>query len=554
MDTPSRDWNDDRNFALLHAFLEDLQAGRPGGKEKVLLERPELAPILECLECLQPLAPPCASRDDHPQRDTQDGQLTLPFEERGEEAPTFHENFGNYHLEAELGRGGMGVVYRARQKDLRRCVALKMILGGPLASKEMIHRFQDEARAAACLNHPNIVAIYDAGQHNGQPYFAMQYIPGPSLAKALRQGAMSPETGARLVQTVARAVQHLHDNGIVHRDLKPSNILLDNQGQPYVTDFGLVKLLTGDSQRTSTGVIVGTPSYMAPEQASGRSRTVGPLSDIYSLGAILYEILTGKTPFQGETPLDTLVQVLESDPVAPRKVRPNIPVELEAICLRCLEKDPQQRYASADQLAQDLERFLKGEDVELRRISGGQRLWRWARREPGLASRLGMLLVCCIIAVLNYHVMHNVPFEVHWRVLCVLVTWGLASVVYQRLMAWEKWSEHARFLWLATDVILFTAILWIDRALNSPLVIGYPLIVAGAGLWFRARLVWATSIVAILAYLFLLLDWLGETQNLNGVHKHIIFLVGLVVLAFMLAFQVNRVRALSRYYENRPLP
>src|SRR5260370_24257601 len=237
-----------------------------------------------------------------------------------------------------------------------------MIRGSPLAAPQPLQRFREEARAAAAVAHANIVGVLEAGHIDGQPYFAMQYVAGSSLSQRIRSGPIAPEDAAQLVLTVASAVHHLHAHGIIHRDLKPSNILLDEAGNPYVTDFGLVKVLGGDINRTTTGAIVGTPSYMSPEQASGR-KDLGPASDVYSLGAILYELLTGKPPFREESPLDTLLQVLERDPEPPRKVNPRIDRDLATICLKCLAKDPQRRYDSAAALADDLQRFLAGEPI-----------------------------------------------------------------------------------------------------------------------------------------------------------------------------------------------
>ena len=395
----------------------------------------------------------------------------------------------------------MGVVYRARQIDLDRPVALKMILSGQLAGPEALERFQEEARAAAGLTHPHIVAVYDAGQIDGQPYFAMQYVDGCSLSQRVRQGPLLPEDAARIVGTVADAIHHLHGHGIVHRDLKPSNILLDQAGQPYVTDFGLVKVL-GGSQRTTTGAIVGTPSYMSPEQAAGR-KDLGPPSDIYSLGAILYELLTGQAPFREESPLDTLVQVLESEPATPRRLCPTIPAELELICLRCLEKAPAERFASADALARALEAFLKGEETGLSLPGLRHRARHWARREPALASRLVMLTLCLVIAQANYTLVGGVERALHLKVLAILAGWAAASFLCQWLMNYKPWAEPARYVWAATDIVLFSLVVYVTDDIATPFVIGYPLMITAAGLWFRVPLVWFTAGVSVASYLLL---------------------------------------------------
>jgi serine/threonine-protein kinase len=251
--------------------------------------------------------------------------------------------FGDYELESEIARGGMGVVYKARQVTLNRVVAVKMILAGQLADERSVKRFHAEAEAAANLKHPNIVAIHEVGQHDGQHYFSMDYIEGRSLAERAAGKPVGAIQAATLVKTIANAIHYAHQRGVLHRDLKLSNVLVDGGGEPHVTDFGLAK--TTDSQRdfTRTGDIMGTPNYMPPEQASGRRDLIGPHSDVYALGAILYELLTGLPPFHSDNPLDVLLKVIEEEPARPRAQNPEIPPDLETICLKCLEKPPQRR-------------------------------------------------------------------------------------------------------------------------------------------------------------------------------------------------------------------
>ena len=294
-----------------------------------------------------------------------------------------------YEIEDELGRGGMGVVYKARNLRLNRAVALKMILAGAHAGREAAFRFVTEAETVARLQHPNIVQIFHIDQHGGHPYFEMEFVGGGSLADRLDGTPRPPRDAARLVETLARAMAEAHRQGIVHRDLKPGNILLTPEGVPKVADFGLAKLLTVESGLTRTDSILGSPSYMAPEQAEGKTREVGPAADLYALGAILYEMLTGRPPFRGATVLDTLQQVKTAEPVPPSRLVPGLPRDVETIALKCLAKDPARRYESATALADDLRRFQAGEPIVARPVGSLERGWRWCRRNPVVAGSLG---------------------------------------------------------------------------------------------------------------------------------------------------------------------
>jgi serine/threonine protein kinase len=303
--------------------------------------------------------------------------------------PIRPESLVGYELLEELGRGGMGIVYKARQTAVGRIVALKMILGGRLASPSDVQRFRAEAAAVAQLDHPNIVPLYEVGEHDGRPCFSMKWIDGESLAHRMTELASDSRTGVRLLGIVARAVHHAHQRGIIHRDLKPANILIDREQQPHVSDFGLARRTDGGGNQTQTGVIVGTANYMAPEQASGKSE-VTTAADVYSLGTILYEVLTGKPPFSAETPLATVVQVLEQDPKSPREINASVDRDLELICLKCLAKNPHDRYASADALATDLEHWLAGEPVSACPPSLSSLLRFWLRQN---FSSAGWILV-----------------------------------------------------------------------------------------------------------------------------------------------------------------
>jgi predicted Ser/Thr protein kinase len=299
-----------------------------------------------------------------------------------------------YEILEELGRGGMGVVYKARQLALDRIVALKMILGGRLATAAEVERFRYEAEAAARLDHPHIVPIYEVGECPGQPYFSMKYVEGVSLAQHMPRLIQDMRGAARLVAEVARAAHHAHQRGLIHRDLKPANVLIDVQGQPYVTDFGLAKRIEGGSNLTQSGMIVGTPSYMAPEQVRGPAGLT-TAADVYALGAILYEALTGRPPFQAETPVDTLLQVLEREPVPPHTLNPRLDRDLALICLKCLARDPQERYGSAEALAADLERWLTGEPLQVRPPSLVELLRFWLRHNFGAAGWIVVIGLLC---------------------------------------------------------------------------------------------------------------------------------------------------------------
>ena len=255
-------------------------------------------------------------------------------------ASPFVRDFGDYELLEEIARGGMGIVYKARQKSLDRIVALKLLLFGPQASPEFAKRFRAEAVLAASLQHPNIVAIHEVGVHEGQQFFVMDYVAGPSLARLVGHQPLPARRAAGYLKTVAEAIHYAHERGILHRDLKPSNVLIDANDQPRVTDFGLARRFEGDSQLTLTGQVLGSPNYIPPEQALGKRGKVSRQSDVYALGAMLYHLLTGRPPFQGETVTDTLQQVLNTEPLAPRLLNPSVPRDLETICLKCLEKEP----------------------------------------------------------------------------------------------------------------------------------------------------------------------------------------------------------------------
>jgi serine/threonine-protein kinase len=458
--------------------------------------------------------------------------------------------FAGYELLGEIGRGGMGVVYRARQLSCNRLVALKMLLSGSFASAEERERFRQEVELAANLDHPHVVPVHDVGEHDGRPFYTMKLVDGGSLADELPRLKADPRAAARVVVAVAHAMEYAHGLGFVHCDLKPSNVLLDASGQPHVTDFGLARRVAGDSALTATGAVLGTPCYMAPEQATGDRRGLTPAADVYGLGAILYELLTGRPPFRAATVPETVLQVLEREPAFPRQVNPSVPAELETICLKCLEKSPRDRYESAGALADELDTYLRGEVIA--GTSPWRRLQRWSRREPELATRLVALAVVAGLTEYNHQTSLESSTGTHSLVQAELLLWAAASVIFQAMLRSGRWSEPARAAWAATDVVALTSVLAVLNTWDSELLVGYPLLIAASGLWFRAGLVWLTTALSVAGYAVLSL-----THRLGGAsgawHQYPnIMIASLLVTGYVVARQVNRAQALSRYYQGRP--
>ena len=323
-------------------------------------------------------------------------------------------SFGDYELLEEIARGGMGVVYKARQRNLDRIVAVKMIMAGPLAGKEFVQRFRTESAAAAILQHPNIVAIHDVGVHEGRHYFSMDYVEGQNLAQLVGQQPLSANKAARYMEIIAEAIHYAHEHGILHRDLKPSNVLIDAAtDQPRVMDFGLAKrfgvLPSGGSgpaeagtpswDITVTGQVLGSPNFMPPEQAGAKRGKVGRPSDVYALGGILYYLLTARAPFQADSLEHLITQVLQAEPVSPRLLNPSIPRDLETMTLKCLEKEPSRRYQTAQELADELDRVLRQEPIQARPVNTPEKLWRWCCRKPALASALGFAITALLVGL-----------------------------------------------------------------------------------------------------------------------------------------------------------
>lgn len=461
-----------RLASAIAAYLEAADAGRVPETTTFLSQysdlADELAPFLENSARFRKLA-------------MGEGEHSLP------------RAWGEYELHEEIARGGMGVIYRARHRRLQRWVALKMILAGQLASTDDVERFRAEARAAAQLDHPGIVPIYEIGEYEGQHYYTMPLVIGESLAGILHRGPLPARDAAWLMSVICNAVQYAHDRQIIHRDLKPANILLQQSEaddrpfcvqvatptsvdhklsslRPRITDFGLAKCLAHDIALTTAGQILGTPSYMSPEQTTGHAQQVGFSSDVYSLGAILYHMITGRPPHQAESPLQTLRQVAEVQPVPPRLLNRDIPRSLEAICMRCLEKDPRRRYPSAEELAQDLDRFLQGDTVHAKPIQ--------------LLERLSMAIQQ------SYH-------EEHFR------GWGLALVSFGAVI-------------LFSHIVIYLAE---ATAMHSPLAYFFPRLTMFAALMglllhFRRQSIWPTNAAERLVWVV----WTAYLLSLGAVN------------------------------------
>lgn len=529
---------DPQLFEQLDAHLQALHAGEapPDGEGNKLLN---------CLNELEHLAVH-ANGESPADADAATGCCTLNAESiaiaSDSSVRALPRDLGPYRLEAEIGRGGMGIVYRARHRSLGSAVAVKVIRSSEWASEDEIRRFLREAQAASRLRHPNVVAVHDVGEVDGLHFLAMQWIEGCNLAQQLKLSEVSLDRVCELMIPVARAVDYLHSQGIIHRDLKPANILIDRSGTPMVTDFGLAKVFNAEETRTATGLVVGTPAYMSPEQAWGSSEELSSASDVYSLGCLLYELLTGRPPFAERNPLEQLLRLRDGEPLPPRQLNRTVPPDLQQICLCCLEKQPHRRYASAGALADDLERFLRREPLAVRPTSWGRRIVRWSRREPALVSRLvAFITMAGIVQIADLAAgQRRSPYVPEMSILAV---WAICSFVLQKVLNRNRTSNAVRLVWIGVDALCVTAALAVAEGPLESLVVGYALLIVASALWFQPGLIWMTTAASIVAYF-----WLIAEHGSPATPMHYPFIVAgvLIVIGAVMAGIIDYLLAVVR--------
>jgi tRNA A-37 threonylcarbamoyl transferase component Bud32 len=527
--------HDERLAGLIARLSDDVRAGRTPVIDQLARENPDLADELRELWAIAQVAEVA-----RPSRQT----LAFHSIETVPSPAMLPRTFGDFELLEELGRGGMGVVYRAYQKSLDRTVAIKMVREAHLATEADRARFKAEAEAAARLKHPNIVTVHEVGNADGQAYFCMEYVDGPSLSQWLgKYGPPPPRDAAKLVAAVARAVHHAHTEGILHRDLKPANVLLTGSIlSPKVTDFGLAKRIDRTESLTRTGAVVGTPGYMSPEQASSR-KELTPAADVYSLGAILYELLTGRPPFQASDAMQTLLMVLEQDPIRPRDLNPSVDRDLELICLRCLQKPVDLRFATAADLAADLEAYVAGETVSTRPSGFGyvvSRMLRETHHAPVLENwgvlwmwhSLMVFLLCLATQIMSWRgVTSHVYYLVLWSV--GLATWGSILWSLRRragpVLFVERQIAHAWGAGVLASIAMF--IIEVVAGL-PPLTLSPAIAVAAAMVFvFKAGIlsgkfyIWAGLMFLTAAVMPLFRKWYESDILLFGISSAVSFFV-----------------------------
>lgn len=482
---------------LLDQLAAQFEAGETPSVDRLAAEHPDVADELRGLWATMQFVDQFASSafdDELDDLDSTSDSVELPL-------PTLPD----YEFRSEVGRGGMGIVYKARQLSLDRTVAIKMLLRGELATERDLARFRIEAAAAARLTHPNIVSVHEVGDAQGQPYFSMEYIDGTNLARRIATAPLSGQDAAKLLVPICRAIAHAHQSGVLHRDLKPSNILIDHGGTPYVSDFGLAKRVLTQSGRnpnedgslTETGAIVGTPGYMAPEQAAGQRGEVGTSADVYSLGAILYAAVTGRAPFQAASPVDAILMILEQDPPPPRVLNPQVDPDLEMIILKALQKPADLRYATADELADDLERFLQHKPVQARSSQFSQILSRAFRptHHVTVLENWGLLwmwhavvlLVLCLVtnALQLYGITSRIPYLLLWT--GGLGTWALIFWDLRHKAGPVTFVERQIAHVWAASMACSTALYLVESLLGLPVLKLSPVLPLIAGAVFVAK-------------------------------------------------------------------
>lgn len=480
---------------LLDQMTAELRAGRPPDIDALARQYPELSGELRELWAAVQVAEGIAAGLS--KASWRSVPPTVGLSEAVLVSPDLPREFGDFQLIEELGRGGMGVVYLARQRSLDREVGLKMILQGDLASAADQARFRSEAESAARLDHPHIVPVYEVGDRDGQPYFVMKYVAGATLAERLAEGPMPPREAAALLAPICDAIHFAHSRGVLHRDLKPSNILIDREGRPHVTDFGLAKRVTGDSQITRSGAILGTPCYMAPEQAAGNRGQLGPASDVYSLGTILYQMLTGRPPFQAATAVDTVLLVLEQDPLPPRLLNPRADRDLEMIALKCLQKLPALRYPTAKALGDDLRAYLTDEPIAARSGLFSQVIARWFREthHATVLEHWGLLWMWHSLALLVISLVTNAfqwrgitspgPYFALWT--AGMGTWAAIFWALRRRAGPVTFVERQiAHIW-AGSVLSIAVLFPVEMLLGLPVLTLSPVLAISSGMVFIAK-------------------------------------------------------------------
>jgi len=464
---------------------------------------------------------------------------------KSSDSTRFLSDWDAYEILYEVDRGGMGIVYRARHKELNRIVALKTIRSGEFANGNEIARFRREAQIAAQLVHPGIVPIYEIGERNNLIYYTMAFVEGCPLLELARSPTLSIAAKVQLVYQLTQALQYAHGQGVAHRDIKPSNILIDLHGSPILIDFGLAKSTHAESDLTQTGAMLGTPSYMAPEQIQYHHDHDLRLSDIYSLGAVFYYLLVGRPPFVGPTNFDIMLQLKDRQPVRPSRLNRQVDRELDTICLRAMEKIPSERYATAAEFGQDLERWINGSAVSSPTKSPWIRWIRWWKQEPGLVSHAVAICVVILVVLMSHllgYSLAHLPTQ-----LTVLLTWLLICFPLQRWILQSKDTTVPAILWGLIDLFCVSWLIATAGPPRSLLLVAYPLMITASALFYRTRFVILMTTACILA--FLVLTGLIEDPSFERASFRILFVCFLGIQCLTLTSLIFKVRNLFTYRE-----